>query len=132
SNGSMFRDMSGLAGTQQVAQAGQQGAVDATTAAGQIASNNMRTQAQKAVAMAQVAADIVKSILGVGGGSSSASRTMTGEGLDVNQGRSMDARGVPPPAGAEAGPQIRPGQMSGATDSAGGDVPIEWGGDGNG
>jgi hypothetical protein len=92
-SGSMFRDMSGLAGTQQLAQAGMSGTLAAATQAGDLASANLRTHAQKAVAMGQIAADIVKSIFGKGGGGSS-SRNISADGARINHGRDMDARGI--------------------------------------
>jgi hypothetical protein len=103
-NGAMFRDMSGLAGTQQLTQSVQQGAVDSTTAAGQIVSNNMRTQAQKAVAMAQVAADIIKSIYGKGGGGGGGmgGGNVSQIGAHVAQGQSLDKRGAPLPGSGGA------------------------------
>jgi hypothetical protein len=85
----MFRDMSGLAGTQNLVQSGMQETLQAATDAGQITSANLRTEAQKSVAMAQVAADIVKSVMG-GGGSSSASQSVSGAGAMINHGKSMD------------------------------------------
>lgn len=109
--GQMFRDMSGTAGTQAMAQAGQQGAVAAATDAAQIMSANMRTQAQKAVAMGQIAADIVKSVVGMGGGSG-ASQTVSAEGARIAHGQDMDRRGVP--AGGASGP----GPATGATGSS--------------
>lgn len=101
--GQMFRDMSGTAGTQAMAQAGQQGAVAAATDAAQIMSANMRTQAQKSVAMGQIAADIVKSVVGMGGGSG-ASQTVSAEGARIAHGQDMDRRGVPAGGGSGQGP----------------------------
>jgi hypothetical protein len=63
-----FRDMSGLAGTQGLVKAGMEGTLDAATEAGQLASENMKVIAQKAIAMGQIAADLIKSFMGMGGG----------------------------------------------------------------
>jgi hypothetical protein len=94
-NGNMFRDMSGLAGTQGLVTAGMQGTLQAANQAGQIASANMRTEAQKAIAMGQIAADLAKAFLGVPstGGSG---QGISGQGAKINQGQSMDSRGVSP------------------------------------
>jgi hypothetical protein len=102
SNGNMFRDMSGLVGTQQLAQAGMAGTLQAATEAGQLASENMRTSAQKTVAMAQVAADIVKAVVGAGGGGSSV-QGISGAGAKINHGRDMDKRGVPSASQSSSG-----------------------------
>lgn len=90
----MFRDMSGLAGTQGLVQAGMHETTQAATDAGQLASANMRTEAQKSVAMAQVAADIIKSIYGggKGGGGGGGSAGISGAGAMINHGRDMDQR----------------------------------------
>lgn len=126
-NGSAFRDMSGTAGTQGLVRAGMEGTLAAATDAGQIASANMRTEAQKAVAMGQIAADIVKSVVGGGGGGSPSVAGISGEGAKINHGKNMDDRQVPPPAGT-GGTGL--GGVSGASGSASdgsGDIPIEWG-----
>lgn len=135
SNGNMFRDMSGLAGTQDLARAGMQGTLQAATEAGQLASENMRTEAQKSVAMAQVLGDIVKAYLGAPGGGGG-SQGISGEGARINHGRDMDERGVnaetpASPAGDSAGASgggvdVGPGSGSGPGQSgapAGGAAP---------
>jgi hypothetical protein len=98
----MFRDMSGLAGTQGLVQTGMQETLQAATDAGQLASANMRTEAQKAVAMGQIAADIVKSVMG-GGGGSSASQGISGAGAMINHGKSMDKIAPSSSAGGSGG-----------------------------
>jgi hypothetical protein len=92
-NGNMFRDMSGLAGTQGLVTAGMQGTLQAADQAGQIASANMRTEAQKAIAMGQIAADLAKAFLGVPSTGGSV-QGISGQGAKINQGQSMDRRGV--------------------------------------
>ncbi len=57
-NGSMFRDMSGLAGTQAMAQAASAGTLDAATKAGQIASDNFKAATTQATEMGKAAADM--------------------------------------------------------------------------
>jgi hypothetical protein len=126
-NGNMFRDMSGLAGTQGLVTAGMQGTLSAATEAGKLASENMKTNAQKAVEMAKVLADIVKTAASVatgvpaGGGSSASSGSISGEGAQINHGRDMDARGVPTAKESDGGSPTIPG--SGGTPSDGGGSP---------
>jgi hypothetical protein len=95
--GSLFRDMSGLTGTQAAVQAAQAAAFRAATEAGQLASHNIETEAQKAVAVAQTAAGVVTAALGAraAGLPGVAGRTLSGLGGALNYARDMDARGVP-------------------------------------
>ena len=114
----MFRDMSGLAGTQGLVQTGMQETMQAATDAGQLASANMRTEAQKAVAMGQIAADIVKSVMGGGASGSSPSQGVSGAGAMINHGKSMDkVSGSSSPAGSGGGPLIA-GGASGSSPAA--------------
>lgn len=117
SNGNMFRDMSGLAGTQGLVQAGMSGTLQAATEAGQLASENMRTSAQKSVAMAQVAADIIKSVMGAKGGGGSV-QGISGDGARINHGRDLDARGVSARNGGGAA-GTSPGQAGGQAGGSG-------------
>lgn len=103
---SLFRDMSGLAGTQALAQASTTGTLDAATEAGRQASANYKTATDQAVAMGQAAADMWKVAQqtkqgggGGGGGGGSAGGTGSGssisaDGARINHGRDMDQRGV--------------------------------------
>lgn len=99
-NGSMFRDMSGLAGTQAAAQAASAGTLAAATDAGRIASENYRTATQQATEMGKAAAEMWKVLKTSGNGSGNArtggpgSAGISGDGARVNQGRDMDRRGV--------------------------------------
>lgn len=99
---SLFRDMSGLAGTQALAQASTTGTLDAATEAGRQASANYKTATDQAVAMGQAAADMWKVAQqtkqgggggGAGGGGSSSN--ISADGARINHGRDMDQRGVP-------------------------------------
>jgi hypothetical protein len=121
-SGNIFRDMSGLAGTQQLAQGAVSGTLSAATAAGQIASANLRTEAQKAVAMAQIAADLAKSLLGGGaGGGKGTGKSLSADGARINHGRDLDRRiGTTPtqPAGSPVSP-VSPSR-SGSSSGAGG------------
>jgi hypothetical protein len=107
-NGSMFRDMSGLAGTQAAAQAASAGTLSAATEAGRLASENFKTAATEATEMGKQAADLWKvwkqsesKSGGSGAGSGSAgaggpgSAGISGDGARINLGRDLDQRGVP-------------------------------------
>jgi hypothetical protein len=107
-NGSMFRDMSGLAGTQAAAQAASAGTLSAATEAAKIASDNYKTASTQATQMGQEAADLwkvwkqseSKKSDGSGSGSGSAgsggpgSAGISGDGARINLGRDLDQRGV--------------------------------------
>jgi hypothetical protein len=101
----LFRDMSGLAGTQALAQSGAAGTLDAATAAGQLASANLKTVTDQAVAMGQTAADMWKTLHApTGGGEGNGSRsTVSAEGARINQGRDLDRRGVTDAPGSASG-----------------------------
>ncbi|MDX6396950.1 MAG: hypothetical protein QOJ43_358, partial [Gaiellaceae bacterium] len=116
SNGSIFRDMSGLAGTQQLAQAGMGRTLDAATQAGQLAAANLKTEAQKQVAMGQILGDVAKSLLGGGGGGGGkGSAGISGVGAKINYGKDLDSR-RPPSADSrsQAGGRVT-GSSGGAT-----------------
>jgi hypothetical protein len=123
-NGNMFRDMSGLAGLQELAKSIQKTTADASTDAGQIASANLRTEAQKQIAYAQIAGDIAKALIGGAPGGSSV-QGISGDGARINHGRDMDQRGVPPVGGGTTGSGgtgggSRGGNSAGANSSSGG------------
>jgi hypothetical protein len=103
-NGNMFRDMSGLAATIGLAQAGlagaQQGATDAAAQAGK----NAEVAAQFGAKLAEIAGKIIAakftsgaSLAGGAGGESLAGLAggISGQGAKINQGKDMDRRGVP-------------------------------------
>jgi hypothetical protein len=138
-NGSMFRDMSGLAGTQAMAQAGAAGTLSAATAAGQLASANLKTVTDQAVAMGQTAADMWKALHapksgggsgGAGGGGSNS--TVSAEGGRINHGRDMDERGVTESGGGvpSAGSGVRVTEQrhefqgGGGEDAGAGQAPV--------
>lgn len=95
----MFRDMSGLAGTQAAAQAASEGTLDAATEAGRIASENYKAATKQATEMGKAAADMWKTV-NTGGGDSggdsgaSSSAGISGDGARINQGKDLDRRGV--------------------------------------
>lgn len=113
-NGNMFRDMSGLAGTQATAQAASAGTLTAATEAGRIASENFKAATTQATEMGKAAADMWKVMKqsgkgGSGGGGSGggSSAGISGEGARINQGRDLDQRGVSGQAGAGDGSATR-------------------------
>jgi hypothetical protein len=92
----LFRDQSGLAGTQVAAQTASTGTLNAATEAGRIASENFKAATQQATEMGKAAADmwkISKSKNGQGSGGP-ASAGISGDGARINQGRDLDRRGV--------------------------------------
>jgi hypothetical protein len=125
-----FRDMSGTAGTQGLAQAAGQGTLDAATAAARAASENLRTEAEKAVAMGRIAADIAKSAMGTGGGSGALAgagaevmKGISSDGARINYGKEMNERSaetVAPGGGSPSpGTSITPPTSSNGHSSAG-------------
>lgn len=86
-----FRDMSGLAGTQELAGTATTGTLTAATEAG-----------RNATAMAGVAADVVKTAITAGYGRKKEGG-VSAEGARINQGRDMDERKVTPAGGASGG-----------------------------
>lgn len=104
-NGNMFRDMSGLAATIGLAQAGIQTTSDAATAASVQAGSNMATAAKKEVEMFKAALAFAGAMMGKGTPDTSPS-TISNEGAKINQGRSMDQRGVAPTGGGNGGSTV--------------------------
>jgi hypothetical protein len=122
-NGNTFRDMSGLAATIGLAQAGlagaQQGASDASTQAGK----NAEVAAQLGAKIAEIVGKVIASYFSGGaaamGGGGTASKNISEAGSKINQGKSMDSRGVAQDAltGAidgSAGPASSPSDGSSA------------------
>jgi hypothetical protein len=113
-NGQMFRDMAGLAGTQNLAAQTAKETVGSAASAAEITSANMRAQMQKAVAMGQIAADLAKTAMGMpssGGGNQSVSA----EAARVAHGESRDAT-VASGASTDAGAAAVGGGGGGASD----------------
>jgi hypothetical protein len=92
-NGNMFRDMSGLAATAALAQAGLQAASQGATEAGAQAGAAMTVAAQKEVETLRIAASLLGSLFGASG-AGGPSQPISGEGAKINHGRSLDERGV--------------------------------------
>lgn len=132
SNGNMFRDMSGLQGTQALAQAAMQETLRAATAAGSLASENLKASMQKQISALQIAADVAKTMMGgSGSGAIPPIGGVSGEGARLNYGRDMDARSVPGGMkSGEGGPTIDGGGTPG--DAGGGSEGGGAGGNGGG
>lgn len=111
-NGNMFRDMSGLAATIGLAQAGINAASQGATAAGAQAGANAATAAQLLSDLAKTAASVMTmgiggavggaagGLLGSGGGNSG---NVSNAGALMNQGRTLNARGGGGPMVTESG-----------------------------
>ena len=126
-NGNMFRDMSGLAATIGLAQAGlagaQQGATDAAAQAGQ----NAAVAAQLGAKVAELAAKLVAAYF-TGGASLAAGAGVeglaglaggiSGQGAKINQGKDMDQRGIPAQTSGGAGTSTVPSSSSGTGDGS--------------
>ncbi|MBX9774839.1 MAG: hypothetical protein K2Y71_10560 [Xanthobacteraceae bacterium] len=125
-----FRDMSGLAGTQDLAGTATTGTLAATTEAG-----------RNATAMAGVAADVLKTAINAGYGRKKEGG-VSGEGARINQGRDMDERtggsgggasgGSPDGSTATGADGSDPGSSGGSPDSGGGSGGGEGSGGGGG
>lgn len=129
-NGNMFRDMSGLAATLGLAQAGINAASQGATAAGAQAGSNAATAAQLLSDLAKTAASVMT--LGVGGalggaaggllssgGGSSSGGNISNAGALINHGRSLAERGAGG-AGGNSGGQSGVTGGGGLTPSGGG------------
>jgi hypothetical protein len=136
-----FRDMSGLAGTQGLVKTGETATLDAATAAGKLASDNLKTEAQKAVSMGQIAADIAKSAIAAdaaksgkagaaGGGAGGGVGGISRDGAVLNQGRKMDSEASQAGSGG-SGEMSGPGGSNGAGGSPGGAGGDSFGSPGN-
>jgi hypothetical protein len=117
----IFRDMSGLQGTQALAQQAVSGTLDAATAAGQMANETLRAEIQRQMAEMQLAADVAKAAIGVPPDPDKTAG-ISGQGAKINHGKSMDDRGV---GGGGATPSETP-----APSDTGGDTMDTGTGDG--
>jgi protein involved in polysaccharide export with SLBB domain len=136
-NGNMFRDMSGLAATMGLAQAGINAASQGATAAGAQAGSNAATAAQLLSDLAKTAASVMT--MGVGGaaggllGSSSGGGNGNGNisnaGALMNQGRSLTQRSGGASGGARGGSGFtRTPAGGGSASTTGGSDGISGGG----
>jgi hypothetical protein len=131
----IFRDMSGLQGTQALAQQTVSETLGAATAAGQMANETLRAEIQRQMAEMQLAADVAKAAIGVPPDPDKTAG-ISGQGAKINQGKSMDDRGVksggasPAPSDTEGGDTMDTG--SGAGDgsdvmtASGDQMPMSW------
>ncbi|MDX1385247.1 MAG: hypothetical protein R3190_16460, partial [Thermoanaerobaculia bacterium] len=127
----LFRDMSGLAGTQQLAQAAAAGTSEAATEAGKLAGANLKTVTDQAVAMGQTAADMWKASL-ASKEKGDKTKGISADGARINHGRDMDERGVTGQdeagGGMESGPRMEAPASGGGSGADGGGVGRSTGG----
>lgn len=123
----MFRDQSGLSGTQTLAQTASSGTLTAATEAGRIASENYKVATEQATEMGKAAADMYKAVKA--GGSSSEGRPggsggpgaggISGDGAKINHAKDLDDRGQSP-SGGQSKPKIinqKPTKIAGSSSS---------------
>jgi hypothetical protein len=117
----MFRDMSGLQGTQSLAQSAVSGTLGAATAAGQMANETLRAEIQRQMAEMQLAADVAKAAIGVPPDPDK-DAGISGQGAKINHGKSMDDRKVGGGGGAASSETATPSGTDGggATDTGSG------------
>lgn len=114
-NANLFRDMSGLAGTQSLTESAIRETLAAAGQAGQLASTNLQTEAQKQVAFGQIAADIAKAAMGIP--PTGSTDGISADGARINHGRDLDERGL---SGGMAGGGGGSGASGSASGSSGG------------
>jgi hypothetical protein len=126
-NGSIFRDMSGLAATIGLAGTLSGNATNASTEAGRQAAANLAVAAQKDIESQRIAAQLALAALGVPGANAGTPKNISEGGALLNTAAAMDAKaakasgGTQLSGGGEGGP-IMGGSDGGGTDSGGGEV----------
>lgn len=115
-NGSMFRDMSGLAATAALAGSLSSNATTAGTEAGRQAAANLAVAAQKDLEMQRIGAQFALAMMGMPGANMGTPKNISEGGALLNTAAAMDAKG---------------GQMPGSGDTSGGGSPIGGGGGGS-
>lgn len=125
-NGSMFRDMAGLVGTQDVARAASESTLDAATEAGRIASTNFQAATTQATEMGKAAANMFTAIKS-GEAAKGREAGISGDGARINHGRDMDERGVTRGSSSPGAGSSSPG-AGGSSPGAGGDASDVGGG----
>jgi hypothetical protein len=132
-----FRDMSGLAGTQALLKAAQEGTLAAATDAGKLAAENLKTEANKAVAMGQIAGDIAKAAIAAHAGKKAPDSKGAGgvsgisrDGALINQGRELDKRSSTPEGAARGQSGAGGGAVEGGGTEGGGGAVDGGGGSG--
>lgn len=124
-NGSMFRDMAGLAGTQDVARAASESTLLAATEAGRIASTNFQAATTQATEMGRAAADMFTAIKS-GEAAKGREAGISGDGARINHGRDMDERGLTRGSSSPGAGGSSPGAGGGASDAGGGASVDPW------
>jgi hypothetical protein len=123
----IFRDMSGLQGTQALAQQAVSGTLGAATAAGQMANETLRAEIQRQMAEMQLAADVAKAAIGVPPDPDKTAG-ISGQGAKINHGKSMDDRKV---GGGSGGGEAAPSETPAPSDTDSGDTMDTGTGDGS-
>ena len=128
-NGNMFRDMSGLAATIGLARAGLEATSEGAGRAGAQAGANLVTAAQKEVEMAKTAVAAMQAMMGNPNAQSGSGASISAQGAKINQGKSMDERGVKGgnagdgAAAGGAGASTGNGSSGESSSGAEGDIP---------
>lgn len=130
-NGNMFRDMSGLAATIGLAQAGLQTTSEAAGRAGAQAGANLVTAAQKEVEMAKTAVAAMQAMMGNPNAQAGSGANISQQGAMINHGRSMDARGVGAASGGGTTGSLPSGGSEGSPGDPGGTPAGEGAGGGS-
>ena len=132
-NGNMFRDMSGLAATVGLAQAGLQATSEGAGRAGAQAGANLVTAAQKEVEMAKTAVAAMQAMMGNSSAQSGSGANISQQGAMINHGKNLDTRRVGGGAASSGGgmPAITDGG-SGGSSSGGGAAGSKVSGSGGG
>ncbi len=91
-NGDIFRDLSGLEGTQTLAGSLSANSLTAATEAGKLASKNLATTAQLASAMGKNAVETLKIDKGADPEAVKAKGGISGDGAKVNEGKKLDTK----------------------------------------
>jgi hypothetical protein len=136
-NGTMFRDMSGLAATIGLARAGLETTSEAAGRAGAQAGANLVTAAQKEVEMAKTAVAAMQAMMGNPNAQTGSGANISQQGAQLNHARGMDERGVGSgpsggsglgngaPADAGSGAGFGPGPGGGGSGAGGEMVHVE-------
>ena len=133
-NGSMFRDMAGLAGAQDMAKDASAGTLNAATEAGRIASTNFQTATTQATEMGKAAANMFTAIKS-GEAAKGREAGISGDGARINHGRDMDERGVTARGGSggvSSGAGGSPAEAGSSTDPSAGTGTVDAASDGSG
>lgn len=123
-NGSMFRDMSGLAATIALAQSTAGNSSEGAASAGQLANQNLLVAAQKEIEQMRIAAQVAMAAMGMPGGQGGTPSNISEMGAMINSAKAHDAEkgaGKADAAGGESGGGSSGGGGSGGGNNSDGD-----------